>query len=410
MRLGLIIGLNHNIPDSQLIDPIEMEHRIRLWWTIYIFNHMWSSKMGLPLQISEDDIHIGMPSDTGLAGIHNEQFTDTGYLIANINLARIAGDIITQLYSRKKYRETFLQRVQGLLKALKNWVQTLPEHLKLNSDPESNKKHVISLHLSFNQVRIPFFNIGYENPPLTTNKCVILTTRPTLLHSLDRLNNHGSSPAQDNHKTHDSISHAVLTLNEACIHAARHSHSIILEKWIHGSLPAFGYFHAQYLFSSAMILAISSLMLKEGTSDQDSFETALRLLHGMKENGNLAAAEFYSHLEKMKICLDDYFGNSKNGPNAPIQPSSLYLSSSLLQGSVNDASAAENYSGMSFDNIQALTGDGPSYTTEMAFLEPTMESFLAQSNLNLGFPHSVDSFMNDVDSIYTYITPTMLTE
>ena len=109
--------------------------------------------MGLPLQISEDDIHIGMPSDIG----QNEQFTDTGYIIANINLARIAGDIITQLYSRKKYRETFLQRVQGLLKALKNWVQTLPEHLKLNSDPESNKKQVISLHLSFNQVCILLF-------------------------------------------------------------------------------------------------------------------------------------------------------------------------------------------------------------------------------------------------------------
>lgn len=407
MRLGLIIGLNHNIPDSQLIDPIEREHRIRLWWTIYIFNHMWSSKMGLPLQISEDDIHIGMPSDIG----QNEQFTDTGYIIANINLARIAGDIITQLYSRKKYRETFLQRVQGLLKALKNWVQTLPEHLKLNSDPESNKKQVISLHLSFNQVCILLFSKLVVGNPLTTSKCVILTTRPTLLHSLDRLNNHGSSPSQDNHKTHDSISHAVLTLNEACIHAARHTHSIILEKWMHGSLPAFGYFHAQYLFSSAMILAISTLMLKEGTSDQDSFETALRLLHAMKQNGNLTAAEFYSHLEKIKICLDNHFGNTKNDPNGPVQPSSQYLSSSVLQGPINDnTSAAENYSGMSFDNIQALIGDGPSYTTEMAFLEPTMESFLAQSNLNLGFPHSVDSFMNDADSIYTYITPTMLTE
>jgi hypothetical protein len=360
--------------------------------------------MGLPLQISEDDIHIGMPSesDTGLSGIYNEQFTDTGFIIANITLARIAGDIITQVYSRKKYRETFLQRVQGLLKALKNWVQALPEHLKINSDPESNKKHVISLHLSFNQVCIRLFPTLVTETLLTANKCVILTTRPTLLHSLDRLNNHGSSPAQDNHKTHDSISHAVLTLNEACIHAARHSHSIILEKWIHGSLPMFGYFHAQYLFSSAMILAISSLMLKEGTSDQDSFETALRLLHGMNENGNLAAAEFYSHLEKIKICLDHHFGNSKNDPNGPVQPSSLYLSSSLLQtGSVNDAGATRNYSGVSFDNIQALTGDGPSYTTEMAFLEPTMESFLAQSNLNLGFPHSVDSFMNDADSIYT---------
>lgn len=152
MRLSLNIGLNHNIPDSQLIDPVARQHRVRIWWTIYIFDRMWGSKMGLPMQISDEDIHVDMPSDIAPLELHNKHFTDTQYIIATIKLARIAGETITKLYSRKKYGETFLQRVQGLLKALKNWVQTLPEHVSLNPDEESNKKHIVSLHLSFNQV------------------------------------------------------------------------------------------------------------------------------------------------------------------------------------------------------------------------------------------------------------------
>jgi hypothetical protein len=163
MRLGLTIGLNHNIPESQLIDPVERQHRVRIFWTAYICDRMWGSKMGLPSQISDEDIHLDMPSNISPPELHREQFGDTEYLKANINLARIVGETIAKLYSRRKYNETFLQRVQKLLKALKNWVETLPEHLRLNEDdPEMNKKHMISLHLSFNQVRhtylLPVYN------------------------------------------------------------------------------------------------------------------------------------------------------------------------------------------------------------------------------------------------------------
>lgn len=154
MRLGLNIGLHHNVAKSQLIDPVEREHRVRMWWTIYIFDRMWCSKMGLPMQILDEEIHVHMPSSVTPLELHNRQFTDTEYMIANIELARIAGETITNLYSRRKNRETFLQRVQKLFKSLKSWVQTLPGHLQMNHDePESNKKHIISLHLSFNQVR-----------------------------------------------------------------------------------------------------------------------------------------------------------------------------------------------------------------------------------------------------------------
>ncbi|XHG03426.1 hypothetical protein AWENTII_006733 [Aspergillus wentii] len=129
MRLGLTLGLNHNIPVHQYIDPIQRQHRVRIWWAIYIFDRMFSSKIGYAPQISDEEIHVDMPADVAYAG--EDQLTDTPYLIASINLAKIAGQIIEKVYSRKRQREGFLQREQRLLIALQRWMQELPGHVRL---------------------------------------------------------------------------------------------------------------------------------------------------------------------------------------------------------------------------------------------------------------------------------------
>ncbi|GES64395.1 fungal specific transcription factor [Aspergillus terreus] len=408
MRLGLSIGLNHNIPESQLIDPVERQHRVRIWWTIYIFDRMWGSKMGQASQILDDDIHLDMPSSIDPPQLHDEQFSDTDHMTANIKLARIVGETIAKLYSRRKYNDTFLQRVQKLLKALKSWVETLPEHLRLNEDePEMNHKHVSSLHLAFNQ-------------------CVILATRPTLLHLLIKLNETSSQ---------HTISQPVLTLGEACIHAARHSHSLILTKWIHGSLPVFGYFHAHYLFSSALVLAMSSFLPIGSASDLSAFETGLEVLRAVSENGNLSAAEFYHNLEQVKYCLDRYRGDKPQdgrrersatttamGSNAAVAatcPPPVMTTASATASDTGSSHAAStgplvNGSMMSAPDAEPLhlqpTGysqsgmpagaTGLGFTTAMTFLEPTMQDFLAQSDFDLGLLHPVDTFVND-ESLYT---------
>ncbi|KAF7121766.1 hypothetical protein CNMCM5793_009319 [Aspergillus hiratsukae] len=400
MRLSLQIGLNHNIPESQLIDPVERQHRVRIWWTIYIFDRMWGSKMGMPSQILDDDIHVDMPSRISPAQLHDEQFSDPDYQTANIELARIVGETIAKLYSRRKYSETFLQRVQKLLKALKNWVDTLPEHLRLNeSDPEMNTKHISSLHLAFNQ-------------------CVILTTRPTLLHLLIKVSESDAPTNKDN-----AISKPVWTLGEACIHAARHSHSLILTRYINGSVPVFGYFHAHYLFSASLVLAMSSLLPIGSRNDLGAFETGLTVLQSMSENGNLAASEFYQNLEQVKHCLERYGDERRRkearvngaealGPGgipASAVPALPHTDETALQpgsGSIIradnelelNASTSPGYANLAPVSIQdAAVG----FPTAVTFLEPTMQDFLAQSDFDLGLLHSVDTFMNDTESMYT---------
>lgn len=449
MRMGLTIGLNHNIPESQLIDPVERQHRIQIWWTIYIFDRMWGSKMGLPMQILDEDIHVDMPSTISPPWRHEEELSDSEYMTANIKLARIVGETITKLYSRRKYQETFLQRVQKLLKALKHWVETLPESLRLNmEDLESSKKPIVSLHMAFNQ-------------------CVILTTRPTLLHLLMTLSkkskphpntaNNTSGTGAESESEEVSVSQPVLTLSEACIHAARHSHSMILTRWINGSMPTFGYFHAHYLFSSALILAMSSFVPIGSPTDMTGFDSALDLLRSMAENGNLAAGEFYNNLEQVKVCLTAYRGERRgdgsavmaagggvapntnahasgnapsgagalalSGPSSdlaaattpflntlPLNPStSISASASIPPASLipttHDILSSATTQPVHSHGIDAysypLRDTVSGYTTEMAFLEPTMQDFLAQSDIDLGLLHPVDTFFNEAENLYT---------
>lgn len=151
MRLGLILGLNHNISQHQCVDPIEHEHRVRIWWAIYIFDRMWGSKTGFPLQIQDEDIHVDLPTDVATPAA-TEQFSDTAYLVASVQLALIVGQIIVGIYSRKEHREYFLQREQQLLLALQSWMKALPAHIRLPGDGSPPPKHIISLHFQFNQV------------------------------------------------------------------------------------------------------------------------------------------------------------------------------------------------------------------------------------------------------------------
>ncbi|PYI11498.1 fungal-specific transcription factor [Aspergillus sclerotiicarbonarius CBS 121057] len=356
MRLGLILGLNHNIPERQCPNPVERQHRVRLWWAIYIFDRMYTSKIGFPLQIRDEDIHVDMPTDVA-SPTAEEQFSDTAYLVASIRLSRIIGQTIDKIYCRKQHAESFLQREQQLLLALQEWLRSLPGHIKLRPDDSAPPKHIVSLHLQFNQ-------------------CVILATRPILLHAL--LQRRHSEDSED-------LPQPVITLSEACIHAARHSHTLIVEEWVNGSLPMYGYFYAQYLFSSCIALVISGLLPFIGNpADLESLETATEILHRMSDHGNLAAAEFYENLKRVKQALPTNPGSINNDHDG---------CSHTRKHSLASVSATAGNQVVDPHSIGTLPATG--YTTEMAFSEPTMQDFLGRSENEMDFIHPYDLLIDD---------------
>lgn len=148
------MGLHLSVPEHQLSDRGAREHRHRIWWTAYICDRMWASKLGQPASILDDDIEVDLPSSEGLTGPQARDFGDPDYIIASIRLARLATHIIASIYKRKGQHGAFSQRVQQALRNLRSWVEELPSHLQLDTEEslQAKSKPIIYLHLSFNQV------------------------------------------------------------------------------------------------------------------------------------------------------------------------------------------------------------------------------------------------------------------
>ncbi|CAG8056975.1 unnamed protein product [Penicillium salamii] len=366
MRLGLTLGLNHDIPEGKCPSPVDRQHRIRLWWAIYVFDRMYGSKAGWPIQIADEDIFVQMPSKV-VEDVHDDHNSDTEFLVASIELAKITGQVIDQIYSRKSHADSFLQREQKLLIALKEWCFALPPPIRLHRDGPA-PKNVVSLHLQFNQ-------------------CIMLASRPVLLHALIQAKS--SNPEDDLHAT---IRQTLKTLSEACIHSARNTHSLIMEEWINGSLPIFGYFYAHYLFSSALVMVVSSQVYSENANDFALFEAAFEILRAMSDHGNLAAAEFYDNLECVRQCLDPGIQpeTGVSEPTGTVRMSNnstepLPVISSQQAGTVRNNSAPCNP-----DTTAGFS------TNDMAFLGESMEEFLAQPGVD--FDLADPSFTDGVDS------------
>ncbi|OMP88510.1 Proline utilization trans-activator [Diplodia seriata] len=354
MRSAIVAGLHLNVPESQLPDPGTREHRKRLFWTAYIFDRMWASKLGHPPAIQDDDIGVDLPSETSVGQLAND-FAGSAYHIANIRLASLLTKIIRSVYSlhKQSHGENLSTRVHKSLQDLQAWVEELPPHLQI--DHSSEKTHdlkTVSLHLAFNQ-------------------CVILATRPILLHTLR------TQVAESPLRTSSSLSGppvpaSASALAEASIRCARHSLRLLMQSWIDGSFGTFDCLFTQYLFSSLTILAISSLLeTKDSCSDHDSFEEAARLLAQLREAGSCVAQEYCNHVDVMKPALTAYLqrrlsSRAPDGPNASGVP----------------------------EPVSSIGWTSPAGTTTvgMALAEPSLQRLLEQPMLDLQF---LEDALND---------------
>lgn len=277
------MGLHLNIPESQLSDLAEREHRNRIWWTAYTLERMWAAKLGYPSAIQDEDIEVNLPSNPEFVDDSTtSDFADCAYFIARVGLARLSTRIIHSIYLQKADAPSLSRRVQDCFADLRRWLKELPVSLQIEAKEEELDPRVRSLHLLFNQL-------------------VIIATRPILLHVLrTRLGANEQNPSIE-----ANIPASATALSETCIRCARHSCRLLADSWTNGTFMIFDYFYTQYLFASATVLSISTLLDgKERQSDEEQFEVAAGFLQQLRDSGNYAAAEFYQHL-KAAISLMD---------------------------------------------------------------------------------------------------------
>jgi proline utilization trans-activator len=96
-----------------------------------------------------------------------------------------------------------------------------------------------------------------------------------------------------------------LALAEACVVCAKRSYRVLIDAWINGSFPTFDYTLTQYLFSTCIILAISSLSQDHWpNTESEDFEAAVQILDQLSQNGSYAASEFMRHVTATKSLME----------------------------------------------------------------------------------------------------------
>ncbi|ODV96014.1 hypothetical protein PACTADRAFT_20807, partial [Pachysolen tannophilus NRRL Y-2460] len=166
LRAALREGLHRKL--DYPFNPIELEIRKRIFWTIYKMDIYVNAMLGLPRTISEEDFDQDLPSE-----LDDENITETGYIYDNqkgrLSSAGIANahtklifvmkKIVKKLYPIKP-SENFVHLsannvVYELELDLQNWVNELPLELKPGIEPEPQYfKANRLLHIAYLHVKI----------------------------------------------------------------------------------------------------------------------------------------------------------------------------------------------------------------------------------------------------------------
>lgn len=202
-----------------------------------------------------------------------KKFCSPAHLIANIELAKIEGNIMCDIYGiSSSIRGSFVHNIRKILNKLRQWDSSVPPSLRLSQG--ASNRPLASLQLHFNE-------------------CIILTTRPVLLHVLKAKNPFVT--CGDTDSTASPLSDTAMTLAESCLSAARTTNSILSQLYVENALAIFGYFDAHYLFSSTLVLIVSAL-ISPSSNDSDAVQTAFHLLKLMCDRGSLPALQYYTRL------------------------------------------------------------------------------------------------------------------
>lgn len=187
-----------------------------------------------------------------------------------------------------------------------------------------------------------------------------------------------------------------------------------LEEWTGGSIAVYGHAFPAYVFSSALVLTISSLLPLGNPNDLVSVDTAMEMLRTLSTSDNLAAQDLYEHLQRVRQCLHDRrsetpiidyeiahnliepLDHSNQSSPIPLQ-SRFYIPAN--QDSLGDAS---------FHHLLPAEASSPDLTTEMALDNPLMTDFLTQSAVEVG-SLSVAEIPNDFDIEFLWPGDTLCT-
>ena len=180
-----------------------------------------------------------------------------------------------------------------------------------------------------------------------------------------------------------------MALADACIHAARSSNGLLTQLWIDSGMAIYGYFDAHYLFSSTIILMMSSILgTNNSDADREAVDTASDIMESIVNDGNMPAAGFYEHfLEIRKVILEFADRSTTNiSGNGPTQ-SMDHVPDLIMPGDAG-LGLEENDDGQ--QNHLVDNNNNSAFLIQSRLNNPSIEDFLTQVDTHQGVPVGIE--------------------
>ncbi|CAI5757304.1 unnamed protein product [Candida verbasci] len=296
LRAALILGW-HVDADNENLNRFELEHRRRIWWTVYMYERMLSSKAGLPLSFADDSVSTELPVDfkIDLSDFPRDESDVRGYYIFPpadyinncVTITQINAVILSSLYT-KQPTFNILPVVSDLVTRLMSWKTSLPKYLDIDFSEENPKvsRLIVNLMTEYFQG-------------------VNLAVRPLLFHFASRkfkeLKIYNS---QNKYIDLTKYSKNVLTLLNASFQASINTIKSIWSLVPDNMVALFGWMDREYLFTSASTLILFNASFGVHEATKIHLDHALTLFTKMKRLGNYPAALKRAQLIKLIRVLD----------------------------------------------------------------------------------------------------------
>ena len=295
LRASLSLGLHVDI-GKHVLNRYELEHRRRIWWTVYMYERMLASKAGLPLSITDDDISTALPDDFDMssppAGCENYIFPEAEFIRNCVKITQINTKILQKLYTRHPL-SNILPVVHDLVFSLLKWKIDLPD----------------------------FINCDFSVPELKISRLVVnlmteyfqgvnLAVRPLLFHFV-MINLKAKKKNTADHVSSDEpfidlsrYSSVILNLLNASFQASINTIRSLWALMLDNMVALFGYMDREYLFTSAVTLILFNSTFGVHSATLVHLDHALTIFTKMRNLGNHPATLRREQILKLLTILD----------------------------------------------------------------------------------------------------------
>ncbi|KNG84696.1 C6 transcription factor [Aspergillus nomiae NRRL 13137] len=260
IRMALVEG-HHRAPPVEQLGQKLVDRCQNIWWTVYILDRKFSSLIGSPNAVKDDEITTPL-SDPKSCG------QKEAALSLHVRITQVITRVLDTVYSPDgKLGGIFLRKVRSVLQEITDLSRELEDVFAHRFSDSVESLSGVTTRLT-----------------LSCHQCIIVTTRPLVLTLLwERLN------CFEQGDIFRTLSSPVQTLLQASTDSALKSLRILTALRDQSLLETFLPFDLENLFSSFFILSLISAILPDIIPDPSYRDMGFSLLDDMIARGNRVA-------------------------------------------------------------------------------------------------------------------------